>query len=131
VRPLLSAAAVYSGLGFTELPKSREAYFNTLRQMGDWTPLDAGAVRIAREVMYCGQFYTCPVSAIIPGGSVRPGGPPEEFKKFYDGVYDSITENLREMRFEDDPYVQNLESLLERGRGTIRQRDPVTVDAIM
>jgi hypothetical protein len=35
------------------------------------------------------------------------------------------------MRFEDDPYVQNLESLLERGRGTIRQRDPVTVDAIM
>jgi hypothetical protein len=99
--------------------------------MADWEPLDAEAVRIAREVMYCGQFYTRPVSAIIPGGSVRPGGPPEEFNKFYDGVYDSITENLRETRFEDDPYVQNLKSLLERGRDAIRQRDPVTVDAIM
>lgn len=131
VRPLLSAAAVYSGLGFTELPKSREAYFNTLRQMRDWAPLDAEAVRIAREVMYCGQFYTRPVSAIIPGGSVRPGCPPEEFKNFYDGVYDSISEKLSETRFEDDPYVQNLKSLLERGRDAIRQRDPVTVDAIM
>ncbi len=131
VRPLLSAAAVYSGHGFTELPESRAAYFDALRGMYAWQPLDAAAVRAAREVMYCGQFFTRPTSAIIPGGSVRPGCPPAEFQEFYDGVYNAITENLRETGYEADPYVQNLKSLLERGRDAIWQRDPVTVDAIV
>lgn len=131
VRPLLSATAVYSGHGFTELPESREAYFEALRQMHAWEPLDADAVHNAREVMYCVQFYTRSASTIIPGGSVRPGCPPEEFQEFYNGVYDTIVENLRKTRYESDPYVKNLQSLLERGQDAIWQRDPVTMDAIL
>ncbi len=127
IRPILAGEAVYSGFGFTTLPTSREEYFKVVDKIVEVQKLSPEEVRMAKEVLFCFQFYTRPFSSIIPSGSVRPGISAADFEKVYADYYQTMAENMEKVDIRDDAYLSSLSRLIESEESSIQQQGPIAV----
>ena len=91
---VICANAIYSGLGFTTEPRTRDDYFALLGRLHEAKPLNDEQVRAARRALFFYHVLSRPRSGGVTLRVIRPGSSPQEVLDGFNLAYREMSDGL-------------------------------------
>jgi hypothetical protein len=118
---VISANAIYAGLGFTTEPRTRDEYFRVLSRLHQVSPLTGEQIRAARRALFFYHVLSRPRSRGVTLRVIRPGSSPQEVLDGFNLAYREMADGLESHGWKSDALWIAIQRMLQEQRPVATQ----------